>query len=131
MTIGLEGVEGDGHRMAPTVGRRKAPGREGGRGPFGPPPRGALAAEGSHLGGGGLLLDRGVGGGLVGFPVFAGEVLVGVDGAVGCGEEGEGLHRHVGCELAGALRPAFEADRGPVFVVAAVGGAGGGVAGLT
>src|SRR6202044_1340680 len=81
--------------------------------------------------GGGLLLDRGVSGGLVGFPVLAGEVPVGVDGAVGCGEEGEGLHRHVGCELAGALRPAVEADRCPEVVVAAVGGGGGGGAGLS
>jgi hypothetical protein len=106
-------------------------GNERGWRPFDPRPLGASASEGAHLGGSGLLLDRGVGGGLVGFPVFAGEVSVGVDGAVRCGEEGEGLHRHVRCELAGPLRPAFKADRGAVLVVATIGGAGGGVARLS
>jgi hypothetical protein len=75
---GFEGIEGNGHRMA------QKRGKERGRRPFGPPPSmGASAPEGSHLGGGGFLLDRGVAGGLVGFPVFSGEVLVGVDGAMG------------------------------------------------
>src|SRR5271166_4098802 len=106
--------------------------REGGRkgrGPFGPR-RCASAAKGSHLGRGGLVLDRGFRRGFVGLPVFAGQLLVGVDCAVGGGEQGVGLHRHVGGEFAGPLRLAFEADRGPVFVVAAIGGAGGRGAGL-
>src|SRR5271165_2129978 len=90
----------------------------------------ASAREGAHLGGGGLLLDLGFGRGFVGLPVVAGQVLVGVDRAVGGGEQGVGLHRHVGREFAGPLRLAFEADRGPVFGVAAVGGPGGRGAGL-
>src|SRR5271169_6297204 len=98
-------------------------------GPFGPR-RGASAREGAHLGGGGLLLDLGFGRGFVGLPVLAGQVLVGVDRAVGGGEQGVSLHRHVGGEFAGPLRLAFEADRGPVFGVAAVGGPGGRGAGL-
>src|SRR5271166_7077123 len=106
--------------------------REGGRkgrGPFGPR-RCASAAKGSHLGRGGLVLDRGFRRGFVGLPVFAGELLVGVDCAVGGGEEGVGLHRHVGCEFPGALRLALEADRDSVFVVAAVCGPGGRGAGF-
>src|SRR5271166_4418349 len=101
-----------------------------GRGPFGPR-RGASAPEGADLGGGGLLLDLGFGRGFVGLPVVAGQVLVGVDRAVGGGKEGVGLHRHVGSEFASPLCLAFEADRGPVFGVAAVGGPGGRGAGFT
>src|SRR5271166_6204728 len=101
-----------------------------GRGPFGPR-RGASAREGAHLGGGGLLLDLGFGRGFVGLPVVAGQVLVCVDRAVGCGEQGVSLHRHVGGEFAGPLRLAFEADRGAVFAVAAVGSPGGRGAGFT
>ena len=77
---------------------------------------GASAPEGGHLGGGCFLFDRGLGGGLVGLPVFAGEFRISVDGAFRCGEEGEGLHRHIGCEFAGPLRLAFEADRGSLLV---------------
>src|SRR5208337_516189 len=99
-----------------------------GAGTFRSPPE-ASAPEGAHLGGGGLLLDLGFGRGFVGLPVFAGQLLVGVDPAVGGGEQGVRLHRHVGGEFAGPLRLAFEADRGPVFV-AAVGGPGGRGAGL-
>src|SRR5271170_6807444 len=93
------------------------------------PARGS-AREGADLGGGGLLLDLGFGRSFVGLPVVASQVLVGVDRAVGGGEQGVGLHRHVGGEFAGPLRLAFEADRGPVFGVAAVGGPGGRGAGL-
>src|SRR5271166_5069860 len=100
-----------------------------GAGTFRSPP-GASAREGADLGGGGLLLDLGFGRGFVGLPVVAGQVLVGVDRAVGGGEQGVGLHGHVGGEFAGSLRLAFEADRGPVFGVAAVGGPGGRGAGL-
>ena len=77
-----------------------------------------------------FFLDLGFGRGFVGLPVFAGQILVGVDRAVGGGEQGVGLHGHVGGEFAGPLRLAFEADRGPVFGVAAVGGPGGRGAGL-
>ena len=40
LAIGLEGVEEDGHRRAPAVGRREAPVKGRGREPFGPPPLG-------------------------------------------------------------------------------------------
>jgi hypothetical protein len=38
LAIGLEGVEGDGHRRAPAVGAARRQEREGGREPLGPPP---------------------------------------------------------------------------------------------
>jgi hypothetical protein len=110
---GIEGSFEKEHASLLPEGRRA--------GTFRSPP-GASAREGADLGGGGLLLDLGFGRGFVGLPVFARQILVSVDCAVGGGEQGIGLHRHVGCEFAGPLRLAFEADRGPVFVIAAIGG---------
>src|ERR1700733_16225571 len=80
-------------------------------------------AEGGHLGFGCFLFDLGLRAGFVGLPVFAGEFRISVDGAFRCGEEGEGLHRHIGCGFAGPLRLAFEADRGSLLLTA-VRGAG-------
>src|SRR3984885_7958279 len=80
-------------------------------------------AEGGHLGFGCFLFDLGLREGFVGLPVFAGELRISVDGGFCCGEEGVSPYRHVGWEFAGALRLAFEADRGS-SLLAAVRGAG-------
>jgi hypothetical protein len=74
---------------------------------------GADLGEGAYPGGGDLLLNLGFGRGFVGLPVFAGQVLGSVNRTVGSGEQGVGLHGHVGGEFAGPLRLAFEADRDP------------------
>ncbi len=72
----------------------------------------------------GALFERlALGRGAVRLPLFAGDVLVGIDRAVGGGQEGEGLDAHVGGEFRRAARLAFEADRS-VGVLAAFGSAG-------
>ena len=67
--------------------------------------------------------------GLVSHPVVAGDLLVGLDRAVGGGEEGVRLHGHVGCEFRNPERSGLEPSGG-VGLSAAVGGAGCGGAGL-
>ena len=66
---------------------------------------------------------------LVGDPVVAGDLLEGLDRAVGGGEEGEGLHRHVGCEFRDPEGSRTRSLRG-AGLFAAVGGAGRGGAGF-
>src|SRR5271166_181444 len=66
---------------------------------------------------------------LVGDPVVAGDLLEGLDSAVGGGEEGIGLHRHVGCEFRDPEGSRFEAYGG-ARLFAAIGGAGCGGAGF-
>ena len=66
---------------------------------------------------------------LVGDPVVAGDLLEGLDRAVGGGEEGVGLHRHVGCEFRDPEGSRLEAYGG-AGLFAAIGGAGCGGAGF-
>ena len=66
---------------------------------------------------------------LAGHPVVAGDPHEGLDGALGRGEEGVGLHRHVGREFRDPEGCRLEPDGG-VRLFAAVGGAGCGGAGL-
>jgi hypothetical protein len=83
-----------------------------------------VSAEGVHLGGCGLGADaagRGDGG-LVGLPLFPGQLAEGVDGAGRGGEEGEGGETGLGGELAGAGGLGVEAhDAVPIFVAVFVG----------
>ena len=57
---------------------------------------------------------------LVGLPVLAGDVGVGVDGTLGGGHQGVGLQAHLGGELAGALGLALEAGDARAVLVAVV-----------
>src|SRR5271166_691255 len=96
-----------------------------GRGPKVPPWVCSVGVEGRELGLEGALLEAALRFvvSLVGDPVVAGDLLEGLDRAVGGGEEGEGLHRHIGGEFRDAEGSRLEADGG-VGLFAAVGGPG-------
>jgi hypothetical protein len=56
----------------------------------------------------------------IGLPVIDGEVGVGADRTLRCGQDRVRLQAGLGCELAGALGPALEPDRAVAILVTLV-----------